>query len=114
MQSPTQSFFKKVITQERWRKKPRQKGIITKKASTKSGSISLTIADKTTVYVLKKNKNLYEIAQKTKVGNTISVAGRRWLGKLIAEQISVVPQEKETQVRMETITLEATDPNIKL
>ena len=90
----------KMAAQERWRKKPKVKGTLLKKTKTKSDSYKLLIKarDEHTVYVLKNNKNLYEIAERAKKGDLLSTACRVWLGKYFCEKISNFGQEKDMMI----------------
>ena len=71
----------KLAGQEKWRKMRKKEGKIESITKTKSGNIRITFDDKTRVYILKKNKNLFESAEKLKKDDTISVALRTYLGK---------------------------------
>ena len=95
MPNALHQVLNQMLKHERWRKKPRVKGILLKKTKTKSGSLKLmlrkrgkkTEENEFAVYVLKKNINLYEKAESAKNGDVISIAGRYWLGKLICEKL---------------------------
>lgn len=89
MANALHQVLNQMLKQERWRKKPRIKGILVKISKTKSGSIKLTLKkkDEYVVYVLKRNKNLHEKALAAKEGDVISAAGRYWLGKMICEKL---------------------------
>ena len=78
----------KLAAQEKWRKMRKKVGKVKSVTKTKSNNIRITFDDSTKVYVLKKNSNLFEIAQKLKKNNTISVAVRTYLGKMYCTKIS--------------------------
>ncbi len=91
MDTTLKTILKKMVIQERWRKKPKIKGILIRKSKTKSESLRLTLQLKNKkqkkVYVLKKNINLYRVAEQAKKDDILSVAGRTWLGKMFCEKI---------------------------
>ena len=79
------AVLNKLVTQEKWQWAPKSNGKILNKSMTKNGNVKLVLqtakGDKT-VYVLKRNSNLFETASQIAVGDTISVTLRRYLGKL--------------------------------
>lgn len=79
----------KLAKAERWRKMKKRTGKIKSITKTKSDNIRITFDDKTRVYVLKKNKNLFESAEKLKKNETISVALRTYLGKSYCTKLSI-------------------------
>ena len=93
MNNKLQVVLGQMVRQERWRKKPKLKGTLTKKGITKSGNLKLVIENTAPVYVLQKNKNLFATAQTAKVGEAISVAGRRWLGNFFCQKSSIKQKE---------------------
>ena|SRR3989338_2230147 len=85
----------KLITQEKWRKMPKASGKVLSKELTKKGNIRLIIGGKKqrTIYILKKNTNLFTTAQTIQVGNEISVVLRRYLGKMYCTKIAQKSQK---------------------
>ena len=77
----------KLAASEKWRKMPKKSGKIESVTSTKTGNIRVTFDDSSVVYVLQKNKNLFEAAQELKTGDIISVAVRVYLGKRYCTRI---------------------------
>ena len=77
----------KLAAADKWRKMPKKKGFVLKVDFTKTGNLRITFDDNSKVYVLKKNKNLFETAQTLKKGDDISIAARRYLGKLYCTKI---------------------------
>jgi|SRR3989338_10383966 len=77
----------KLVKQERWRKLKKLKGKVTEISKTKSGNLKLII-NETSVYVLKRNKNLYATAETIKQNEMISVALRTHLGKYYVLKIT--------------------------
>ena len=77
----------KLATSEKWRKMPKKSGKIKSVTSTKTGNLRVTFDDDSAVYVLQKNKNLFETAKELKSGDTISVAVRVYLGKRYCTKI---------------------------
>ncbi len=92
----------KLATAEKWQKMPRKKGTLLKKEMTKNGNIKLVLKTKKgdeSVYVLKKNKNVYATAQELAVGDSVGVSLRRYLGKmyctkLVQSEKNKIPKEK--------------------
>ncbi len=91
--------LEKLASQEKWRKKPKIKEIVSKITETKKGNLKLKAGDET-IYVLKKNKNLFNTAKEIKISDEVFVSGRRWLGKFYAEKLSVKKKEKEIQLKL--------------
>ncbi len=89
----------KLASQEKWRKKPKIKEKVNEITETKKGNIKLKAGNEI-VYVLKKNKNLFNTAKEIKIGDEVFIAGRRWLGKFYAEKLSVKKKEKEIQLKL--------------
>ncbi len=87
----------KLVKQERWRKIPKVSGIIAEKSITKSGNLKFIINKDIMFYVLKRNKNLFETASSLTIGDEISVALRRQLGKQFAVKITKKNKEKNLQ-----------------
>ena len=79
----------KLAAADKWRKMPKKKGTVKSVTLTKTGNIRVMFEDNSKVYVLKKNKNLFETAQSLKKGDTISIATRRYLGKMYCTRIVV-------------------------
>lgn len=79
----------KLASAEKWRKMPKKKGKVKNVTLTKTGNIRITFDDNSKVYVLKKNKNLFETAQTLKKGDVISVTVRVYLGKRYCTKISL-------------------------
>src|SRR3989344_7608770 len=77
----------KLVKQERWRKLKKLKGKVTEISKTKSGNIKLIIQE-TPVYVLKRNKNLYALAETIHLNEIISIALRTHLGKYYVLKIT--------------------------
>jgi len=80
----------KMAKSEKWRKMAKKKGTVESITLTKTGNTRITFDDNAKVYVLKKNKNLFETAQSLKSGNTISIAARTYLGKRYCTKITVI------------------------
>lgn len=83
----------KLATAEKGSRMPRKKGVLIKKETTKSGNIKLVLKTKKgeeSVYVLKRNKKLYEVAQSLVVGDTVSVSLRRYLGKFYCTRVGKI------------------------
>ncbi len=80
--------LKKMVVREKWRKMPKRKGVVVEKLLTKSGNIKLVLRDNDVVYVLKRNKNLFEEAGKLREGDFVSVMLRTHLGKQYCTKIS--------------------------
>lgn len=81
----------KLATAEKWRKMPRKKGTLLKKEITKSGNVKLVLKTKKgeeSVYVLKRNKNLYATAQELAAGDNVGVSLRRYLGKMYCTKLA--------------------------
>ena len=87
----------KLVKQDRWRKIPKARGIITEKSITQSGNLKFVINEDRIFYVLKRNKNLFETASSLIIGDEISVALRRQLGKQFAVKITKKNKEKNLQ-----------------
>ncbi|MBI4152372.1 hypothetical protein HY495_01565, partial [Candidatus Woesearchaeota archaeon] len=87
----------KLVKQERWRKIPKASGTIIEKSMTQSGNLKFIINKDMMFYVLKRNKNLFETAFSLSVGDEISVALRRQLGKQFAVKITKKNKEKSLQ-----------------
>lgn len=86
----------KLATAEKWSRMPRKKGVLIKKEVTKSGNIKLVLKTKRgeeSMYVLKKNKNLYATAQELTVEDSVGVSLRRYLGKMYCTRL--VPSERK-------------------
>lgn len=80
----------KLATAEKWSRMPQKKGIVLKKELTKSGNMKVVLETKKgeeSVYVLKRNKNLYATAQLLTVGDTAGVSLRRYLGKMYCTRL---------------------------
>ncbi|MBI4017020.1 MAG: hypothetical protein HY363_05000 [Candidatus Aenigmarchaeota archaeon] len=70
---------------------PKMKGEVVEKNLTKSGNIKLVLKQKEddcTVYVLKRNKNLFGEAGKVRKGDFVHVALRTHLGKKYCTKIT--------------------------
>jgi len=88
----------KLARQEHWRKTPKLQGKIIQKSETKSGNIKLALqrGDKTIfLYVLQKNKNLFETVSSLRLGESISVALRTYLGKKYCVRLTKKEVKKE-------------------
>lgn len=79
----------KLAAVDKWRKMPKKKGTVKSVTLTKTGNIRVTFEDNSKAYVLKKNKNLFEVAEKLKQNDVISIATRRYLGKMYCTRIVV-------------------------
>jgi len=79
----------KMASAEKWRKMPKKKGVVNSVTRTKTGNIRITFDDNANVYVLKKNKNLFDMAGVIKKGDVLSVATRIYLGKRYCTRIIV-------------------------
>ncbi|MBS3139169.1 hypothetical protein J4207_05690 [Candidatus Woesearchaeota archaeon] len=77
----------KLAAVDKWRKMPKKKGTVKSVTLTKTGNIRVTFEDNSKAYVLKKNKNLFEVAEKLKQNDVISIATRRYLGKMYCTRI---------------------------
>ena len=89
----------KLVKQERWRKIPKAQGEVIEKKFTKSFNLGLTIKTKKRniiVYILKRNKNLYEDALKIENGDFVSMALRTQLGKYYCVKLT---RKKEKQLK---------------
>ncbi len=83
------SVLNKLAQQEKWRKMKKKSGKVKSITKTKSKNIRITFDDKSRVYVLKRNKNLFETAEKLKKNDEISVALRTYLGKSYCTKITI-------------------------
>ena len=83
------SVLNKMANAEKWRKMPKKKGVVNSVTQTKTGNIRITFDDNAKVYVLKRNKNLFELAETIKKGDVLSVATRIYLGKRYCTRIIV-------------------------
>lgn len=95
MKSPDHQQLMKVLdklaTAEKWSRMPKKKGVLIKKEVTKSGNVKLVLKTKKgeeSVYVLKKNKNLYATAQELTLGDCTGVSLRRYLGKMYCTKLA--------------------------
>ena len=89
--------------QEYWRKMKSAKGIVSEKSITKSGSIKIILSDDKAIYINKRNKNIYEKADKLHIGDNISARGRIWLGKLLVfklDKLNKPANKKEIQMKL--------------
>ncbi len=87
----------KLATAEKWAKMPKKKGILMKREVTKSGNMKVVLKTKKgeeSVYVLKRNKNLYATAQELTVGDTVGVSLRRYLGKMYCTKLARSDKKK--------------------
>ncbi|HIG93460.1 MAG TPA: hypothetical protein VJI32_07360 [Candidatus Nanoarchaeia archaeon] len=79
------SVINKLVIQEKWQRAPKKLGKVVNNAVTKKGNVALeleTAKGRCKVYILQKNKNLYETAIRIQQGDTVSVVLRRYLGKM--------------------------------
>lgn len=79
--------LKKMLVREKWRKMLKMQGEIIEKSHTKSGNIKLVLKDDS-VYVLKRNKNLFEEASKVWEGDRVSLVLRQHLRKYYCTKIT--------------------------
>jgi len=84
------SVLNKMANADKWRKMPKKKDKVKSITLTKTQNIRITFDDNSKAYVLKKNKNLFELAQTLKEGDTISIATRNYLGKRYCTKITVI------------------------
>lgn len=76
----------KMVVQQKWQRMPRLKCRLKKKSTTKSGNLKLDM-EKQTVYVLKRNNNLFRIADAARKSDVLSIAARRHLGRLYCTKV---------------------------
>lgn len=90
MPSQLHQILSKMLKQERWRKKPKLKGMLLKKEKNKKGNIKLTLKIKGSeamIYILKRNKNLFAKAERAKEGDLLYIVGRKWLAYYFCEKL---------------------------
>lgn len=90
------SVLRKMTKQEKWRRMPKKTGKVTDTEVTKSGNIKLVFDETEKVYVLRKNKNLYDEASLLVPGDYVMVALRSHLGKQYCTK--VVRKRKEERL----------------
>lgn len=82
----------KLANKEKWQRYPKVKGKLIAKEITKTNNIALRIETRNevkTVYVIKKNPNLYQMAQTLSLNATLHLTTRRYLGRLYALKITL-------------------------
>jgi len=83
----------KLVKEEKWRKMSKAAGKVLSKSMTKSGNYRLVLEKgetRKTIYVLKKNQNLFAVAEGIKKGDKVTAALRRYLGKMYCTKINMV------------------------
>ncbi len=89
----------KLITKEKWQKMPKSSGKVIGKSLTKSGNLRFIIEkgkSQKTIYILKKNMNLFAMAETIQQGDEISATLRRYLGKMYCTKLIVKINEKHS------------------
>lgn len=88
-------------SREKWKRVPRTKGELREKSLTKNGNVKLVLisndGESHTVYVLKRNKNLFEKTATIQVGDFVSTILLRYLSRYFCTKIDVKKDARLTK-----------------
>lgn len=90
------SVLTKLADREKWRKMKKLNGKVLQKKLTQKGNVKLVVMTgkgEQALYILKRNKNLFEITNSIEKGEAISVAVRRYLGKYYCTKVDIAQKE---------------------